>query len=69
MGERVDSDPHYPDGHGLGMSSLVTGGDASGTRTRVAPGAWPDRYVVPDVVGPGIDVLAAVPARRGAAAP
>ena len=69
MGERVDSDPHYPDGHGLGMSSLVTGGDASGTRTRVAPDAWPDRYVVPDVVRPGIDVLGTVPARRGAAAP
>lgn len=38
-GERVDSDPHDPDGHGTGMSSLVTGGDASGTRIGVASDA------------------------------
>jgi hypothetical protein len=38
-GERVDSDPYDPDGHGTGMSSLATGGDASGTRIGVAPDA------------------------------
>jgi len=38
-GERVDSEPHDPNGHGTGMSSLATGGDASGTAIGVAPGA------------------------------
>ena len=38
-GERVDSDPYDPDGHGTGMSSIATGGDASGTAIGVAPGA------------------------------
>jgi len=38
-GQRVDSDPHDPNGHGTGMSSLATGGDASGTQIGVAPGA------------------------------
>ncbi|PSP78444.1 hypothetical protein BRC81_07845 [Halobacteriales archaeon QS_1_68_20] len=27
----------------------------------LAPGEWPDSYVVPDVSGPGVDVLSAVP--------
>jgi subtilisin family serine protease len=38
-GQRVDSEPHDPDGHGTGMSSLATGGDASGTQIGVAPEA------------------------------
>lgn len=38
-GQRVDSDPHDPDGHGTGMSSLAVGGDASGTHIGVAPEA------------------------------
>jgi hypothetical protein len=38
-GERVDSDPNDPNGHGTGMSSLATGGDASGTSIGVAPDA------------------------------
>jgi hypothetical protein len=38
-GERVDSDPYDPVGHGTGMSSLATGGDASGTQIGVAPDA------------------------------
>jgi hypothetical protein len=38
-GQRVDSDPHDPQGHGTGMSSLVVGGDESGTQIGVAPGA------------------------------
>ncbi|WP_336002270.1 S8 family serine peptidase [Halorientalis halophila] len=38
-GERVDSDPHDPHGHGTGMSSLAVGGDASGTQIGVAPDA------------------------------
>lgn len=38
-GQRVDSEPHDPNGHGTGMSSLATGGDASGTRIGVAPDA------------------------------
>ena len=38
-GERVDSDPYDPDGHGTGMSSIATGGDASGTAIGVAPDA------------------------------
>lgn len=38
-GGRVDSDPHDPDGHGTGMSSIATGGDASGTAIGVAPDA------------------------------
>lgn len=38
-GGRVDSDPYDPQGHGTGMSSLATGGDASGTQIGVAPDA------------------------------
>lgn len=38
-GNRVDSEPYDPDGHGTGMSSLATGGDASGTQIGVAPEA------------------------------
>jgi hypothetical protein len=38
-GQRVDSDPHDPYGHGTGMSSLATGGDASGTQIGAAPEA------------------------------
>jgi hypothetical protein len=38
-GQRVDSDPHDPDGHGTGMSSIATGDDASGTQIGVAPEA------------------------------
>lgn len=38
-GGRVDSDPNDPNGHGTGMSSLATGGDASGTSIGVAPDA------------------------------
>ncbi|WP_311170181.1 S8 family serine peptidase [Halobellus ordinarius] len=38
-GKEVDSDPHDPAGHGTGMSSLATGGNASGTQIGVAPEA------------------------------
>jgi hypothetical protein len=38
-GERVDSEPHDEIGHGTGMSSLATGGDAGGTHIGVAPDA------------------------------
>ena len=38
-GERVDGEPHDPNGHGTGMSSIATGGDASGTAIGVAPDA------------------------------
>jgi hypothetical protein len=38
-GERVDSEPYDEVGHGTGMCSLATGGDASGTHIGVAPGA------------------------------
>lgn len=38
-GNRVDNEPYDPDGHGTGMSSLATGGDASGTQIGVAPEA------------------------------
>ncbi|MFC6874107.1 S8 family serine peptidase [Halobellus marinus] len=38
-GERVDSDPYDSQGHGTGMSSLATGGNASGTQIGVAPEA------------------------------
>lgn len=38
-GNRVDSEPYDPKGHGTGMSSLATGGDASGTGIGVAPEA------------------------------
>lgn len=38
-GQRVDSEPRDPDGHGTGMSSLAVGGSASGTQIGVAPEA------------------------------
>ena len=38
-GNRVDSEPYDPQGHGTGMSSLATGGDASGAAIGVAPDA------------------------------
>lgn len=46
QGQRVDSEPNEPDpstvplaGHGTGMSSVATGGDASGMQVGVAPEA------------------------------
>jgi hypothetical protein len=38
-GNQIDSEPYDPQGHGTGMSSIATGGDASGTQIGVAPDA------------------------------
>jgi hypothetical protein len=38
-GNQINSEPYDPQGHGTGMSSLATGGDASGTQIGVAPDA------------------------------
>jgi subtilisin family serine protease len=45
-----------------GSVASFSGGDViSRTEWPTPPASWPDTYVVPDVVAPGVDVLSAVP--------